>query len=310
MYSLSTCWNSTRHTEGREMLREIRDLGFEYAELSHGIRMSLVPGILEAVAAGEIKISSLHNFCPLPMGINYAAPNVFKFSSDDPRERENARKHTLKTIEMAERVGAGLIVLHTGAVELRGFWGSIDYNEKLEAMLEAGQKDSPKYAKLVSEMLGRREKPKDRAMEHAADIIRQVAEVAGAKGILLGIENREAVEEIPFDDEIGFFLGDLPENVRYWHDTGHAQIKENLGLIVQHSMHVESLADRLAGFHVHDVKPPGMDHCPPGSGMIDFAALAPFVKPTHRKVLELNPGVSPDDVRTGFEFVRKVWGPE
>ncbi len=292
------------------MLREIRDLGFEYAELSHGIRMSLVPGILEAVAAGEIKISSLHNFCPLPMGINYAAPNVFKFSSDDPRERENARKHTLKTIEMAERVGAGLIVLHTGAVELRGFWGSIDYNEKLEAMLEAGQKDSPKYAKLVSEMLGRREKPKDRAMEHAADIIRQVAEVAGAKGILLGIENREAVEEIPFDDEIGFFLGDLPENVRYWHDTGHAQIKENLGLIVQHSMHVESLADRLAGFHVHDVKPPGMDHCPPGSGMIDFAALAPFVKPTHRKVLELNPGVSPDDVRTGFEFVRKVWGPE
>ncbi len=36
MYSLSTCWNSGRHTDGRAMLREIRDLGFEYAELSHG----------------------------------------------------------------------------------------------------------------------------------------------------------------------------------------------------------------------------------------------------------------------------------
>ena len=292
------------------MLREIRDLGFEYAELSHGIRMSLVPGILESVEAGDIKISSLHNFCPLPMGINYAAPNVFKFSSDDARERENARKHTLKTIEMAERVGAGLIVLHTGAVELRGFWGSIDYNEKLEAMLEAGQKDTPRYAKLVAEMLARRDKPKERALEHAADLIRHVAEVAGSKGILLGIENREAVEEIPFDDEIAFFLEDLPENVRYWHDTGHAQIKENLGLIVQHAMHVESLSERLAGFHVHDVKPPGMDHCPPGRGMIDFAALAPFVKPAHRKVLELNPGVPPEDVRTGYEFIRKAWGNE
>ena len=30
------------------MLREIRDLGFEYAELSHGTRISLLPGIIEA----------------------------------------------------------------------------------------------------------------------------------------------------------------------------------------------------------------------------------------------------------------------
>ena len=32
MYSFSTCWNSHRHTDGRAMLEEIRDLGFEYAE--------------------------------------------------------------------------------------------------------------------------------------------------------------------------------------------------------------------------------------------------------------------------------------
>ena len=44
MYSLSSCWNSNRHTDGRAMLREIRELGFDYAELSHGIRISLLPG--------------------------------------------------------------------------------------------------------------------------------------------------------------------------------------------------------------------------------------------------------------------------
>ena len=54
MYSLSTCWNSSRHQDGGDMLREIRDLGFEYAELSHGIRVSLVPGIIDAVEAGVI----------------------------------------------------------------------------------------------------------------------------------------------------------------------------------------------------------------------------------------------------------------
>ena len=70
MYSFSTCWNSHRHTDGRAMLEEIRDLGFEFAELSHGIRLSLVPGIMQAVEAGVIKISTLHNFCPLPIGCN------------------------------------------------------------------------------------------------------------------------------------------------------------------------------------------------------------------------------------------------
>src|SRR3977135_4125623 len=103
MYSLSSCWNSNRHTDGAAMLREIRGMGFEYAELSHGIRISLLPGILQAVDAGEIKISSLHNFCPLPMGVEHAAPNIFKFTSDDRRERENAWRHTVKTLERAER---------------------------------------------------------------------------------------------------------------------------------------------------------------------------------------------------------------
>src|SRR6202050_1984236 len=104
MYSFSTCWNSHRHTDGRAMLREIQSLGFEWAELSHGIRISLLPGIIEAVDAGEMKISSLHNFCPLPMGVNHAAPNLYLFSSPDPRERDCAFKHSVKTIEMAARL--------------------------------------------------------------------------------------------------------------------------------------------------------------------------------------------------------------
>ena len=107
MYSLSTCWNSHRHTDGRAMLREIRDLGFQYAELSHGTRISLLSGILEAVDAGEMRISSLHNFCPLPMGVTYAAPNLYQFSAERPRERELAQRYTVKTIEFAVRVKAG-----------------------------------------------------------------------------------------------------------------------------------------------------------------------------------------------------------
>src|SRR5580704_7087000 len=142
MYALSSCSNSKRHTDGRAMLREIRALGFEYAELSHGIRISLLPGIFEAVDAGEIKISSLHNFCPLPMGVNHAAPNLYRFSSSDRRERENAWRHSVKTIETAARVKAPAVVLHMGSIDMK------EYTDRLLEMLQKGQKESAKYAAL------------------------------------------------------------------------------------------------------------------------------------------------------------------
>ena len=124
------------------MLHEIRDLGFEYAELSHGIRISLLPGIFAAVDAGEMKISSVHNFCPLPMGVDRPAPNIYKFSSDDRRERESALKHTLKTLDTAVRVKASLIVLHMGCIDMK------DYTDKLVDLVGEGKKDTPKYQKL------------------------------------------------------------------------------------------------------------------------------------------------------------------
>ena len=286
------------------MLREIRDLGFEYAELSHGIRISLLPGVLEAVDANEIKISTLHNFCPLPMGINYAAPNIFKFTSADRRERENAFKHTLKTLETAERVGAKLVVLHMGAIDMK------DYTDRLIEMVGANEKDSPKYEKLCNELIEKREQKKEKFTEAAYEMLRQIQQHAERRGLKLGIENREALEEIPFETDFTLFFAEFQnETVRYWHDCGHAQIKHNLGFI-DHAMHLETMSPWLHGFHIHDVQFPGRDHCPPGSGMIDWTALKPFVKPEHIKVLELSPGVQPQDVLTGFAHLKSVWGEE
>jgi sugar phosphate isomerase/epimerase len=304
MYSLSTCWNSSRHTDGRAMLREIRDLGFDYAELSHGIRISLLPGILEAVDAGEIKISTLHNFCPLPIGVNHAAPNLFKFTSLDARERENAYRHSLKTLETAARLKAQLVVLHMGCIDMK------EYTDRLLDMLENGEKESPKFRKLCMELEEKREQKKEKHVQLAADMLNRLAEQAERYGLKLGIENREALEEIPLESDFGLFFREFPQPcVCYWHDTGHAQIKENLGFI-QHAMHLEAMADRLAGFHIHDVQFPGRDHCPPGSGMIDFAALKPFVRPEHIKVFELNPGLDVGDVRSGVAHVKAIWGSE
>ncbi|MEW6307373.1 MAG: sugar phosphate isomerase/epimerase, partial [Verrucomicrobiota bacterium] len=274
------------------------------AELSHGIRISLLPGILQAVDAGEIKISSLHNFCPLPLGVNRANPNIFQFSSPDNREWNNALRYSVKTIETAARVKAQLVVLHLGSVSMS------DYTDRLIELVDADQKDSPKYAALCEEVLEKRERRKKKYVERTQELLALLVDHANKHGVKLGLENREALEEIPFESDFRLFLKDFPQPcIGYWHDTGHAQIKENLGFI-HHVMHLESVADRLFGFHVHDVRYPARDHCPPGTGAIDFAALKPFVKPEHIKVFEIMPGVPPEDLKRGVATLKAIWGEE
>lgn len=302
MYSFSTCWNSNRHTDGRAMLREIRDLGFEFAELSHGTRISLVPGILDAVNAGEIKISSLHNFCPLPMGVNHSAPNLYEFSDERDRYRDLAIRHTLKTLEFATRVKAPLVVLHVGSIEMK------NYTDKLIEMLERGEKETSKYQKLCAEAEKKRESAKKEFWQRTVDSLKKLLPEAEKRGVKLGIECRHSLEELPVESDFHFLFQEITSpNLVYWHDCGHAQIKENLGFI-HHAIHLESQRDRLAGFHIHDVQFPGRDHCAPGTGMIDYAALKPSVKPEQIKVFEFDPRMSADDAKAGVAHVKGIWG--
>jgi len=283
------------------MLREIRDLGFEYAELSHGTRISLLPGIIEAVEAGEIKISSLHNFCPLPMGVNNSAPNLYQFSSERPRERDLAFRYTIKTIEMAERLKAPVVVLHLGSIEMK------DYTDRLLEMVGRGEKETPKYEKLCAELDQKREAKKEAFFERTKEMLKKILPEAESRGIKLGAENRQALEELPCESDFQFMFRELNSpNLVYWHDTGHAQIKENLGFI-PHLMHLESLRDHLFGFHIHDVHFPGRDHCAPGTGTIDFAAIKSLLKPDHIRVFELSPSLPVEDLRKGTSYIQELW---
>ena len=97
--------------------------------------------------------------------------------------------------------------------------------------------------------------------------VNEMLDYAAQKGIKLGFENREKFEELPLDADYPEFLAGLPATapVGYWHDTGHADIKEGMGLL-QHRAHLEKLAPRTLGFHLHDVTPTGEDHHPLGAG--------------------------------------------
>jgi sugar phosphate isomerase/epimerase len=95
--------------------------------------------------------------------------------------------------------------------------------------------------------------------------------------------------------------------IRYWHDVGHGQIRQNLGLINQDRW-LERLSPWLAGMHVHDVVPPAMDHVMPPKGKVDFSRLKKFAQADIVRVIEPSSRTTREDVEMGFKFFKEAWG--
>lgn len=280
------------------MLAEMRDLGFERAELSHGIRMDLVPGILKAVGENLIAISSVHNFCPLPPVVTRPAPNLFQPSARSRKERALWLLHSRRTLEFAARVRAPLVVMHSGSAPFRFFSPA--------PALEAGPAADPAaHAKAMRRL----RRGSARALDRVVVSYRALAPDAQRLGLQLALENREDALELPLDD--GFpdlFEALAPETCfSAWHDTGHARIKHELGLL-DHDTHLASVADRLIGFHLHDVDERQRDHRPPGTGSVDFEMIARHVRPHHALIFEPHPSLSPEEISESRAFLLRVLG--
>ncbi|HWA85485.1 MAG TPA: TIM barrel protein [Opitutus sp.] len=291
------------------MAREMADLGFEWIELSHGIRITLVPGILRAVEEGVVKISSTHNFCPLPTGVVQAAPNLFEPSSLDAREHEQWLRHTKRSIDFAAQVRAPVLVCHLGSVKF--FWMSPGRKLKSYARLHptAAIPQDGRYQSLLAKARAKLRKRMPPYWEKTQQGVNAVLAHAKEKGVRLGFENREKFEELPMDDDFPAFIGGLPAEspVGYWHDTGHADIKTTMGMI-DHRAHLEKLAGHLIGFHLHDVDAQDQDHQPIGAGHVDFRMVSEFWRPEHLLVLELSPRVAVEDVRASKQRIEALIG--
>jgi len=305
--ALSTCWCSSRHQDGYEMIKEMAGLGFEWVELSHGVKITLVPGILRALEEGIIKVASCHNFCPLPTGVTHAAPNLYMPTSKDSRERDQWLRHSKRSVDFASQVGARKLVLHLGCVEFLWFNPEAKVGKFLAAHPGAGRGQDAAYQKLLAGALA---KIRDRKTVHW-DYLRQGLEAllphAAAKGIALGFENREKLDELPLDADFPGLIASLSPTAPagYWHDTGHAHIKAGMG-VIDHRAHLVQNAPRAIGFHLHDVNDAGHDHQPVGSGLVDFAMVSEFWRAEHTLVIELSPRVATEDVAASKRQVEKL----
>jgi sugar phosphate isomerase/epimerase len=303
MISFSTCWNSGRHTAGDEMLREIKtELGFDTIELGHGIRLSLVPGIQKMFDSGQVRFSSLHNFCPLPVEVMVASPDCYEFSAVLPEDRERAVRQTFQTIDFAERLGAPFVVLHLGQVKMQPI------TDQLIMMTKAGKHLSRGYVRAKLKAVKTRERRASVHLKRVKDCLDRIVEHAASKNVRIALESRRGYEEIPSERELPSLLNELnSEKVGYWHDFGHSQIKENLGFS-DHAEWLGSVGSKAFGCHVQDCVWPAKDHEAPFTGGIDFDKLVPLLPTNCLFVWEMNPNKTADAIRESVRIWKERFG--
>jgi sugar phosphate isomerase/epimerase len=296
---MSTSWNAAAARDGKQILDEIRSLGFNTLEVDYRVTAEAALEILNQVRRESIKVASVHNFTPLPPGEKPSDRGGHKLSltSLDESERQHAVDLTLVSAELAQQLGARALILHLGETDLdRG------YGRELAEMVKAGDASAPDARRL-------RERVRMERRERVAPFIEaglhSLLDILGAtrtSGLVICLENRYHYHQIPLPEEVLEIMRRIPTpRLRYWHDLGHAHTLEALGFL-SHLEALRLLKDHLFGMHIHDSLFTS-DHRAPGKGEIDFAAVLAETPAAALKVMELAPAVTREEIAAGLALL-------
>jgi len=298
MLAFSTCWNTSRHTDGEDLITEILELGFHHIELSHGMTITRMPGLERAFDNKMFKCSGVHNFFPSPTEIMMDAPDAYEFTHFKELDRMRAYKNSLKTLEEAARFEAKYVVLHMGTNHKMP---KDKWTKPLEKMLKEGKQEERKYQKRLEKFKKVREKTAKFYMLRAMHYLQLLEEKAKEYGLVLAVESRSHYEQVPTESEMEVMMKHFEDSdhVQYWHDFGHVHRKHNLGLL-DHGEWLGTMEPYLYGGHLHDVQWPTRDHRIPFQGEIPYEDLMASFTPEMPLVWELGPSRKAEDIKAAL----------
>ncbi len=302
-FGISISWNSFRHTDGEQIINEIKSVGFNEIELSFNLPSQTLEEIYDSFCQGGIKVLSVHNFCPIPDGLKReeALPDFFSIASCNEQSRKKAIIQAKKSIDTASRFHAKAVVLHSGRVEIP------DKTKDLIRLYDQGLKNKRVFVDLRNEIKKERKEKAAMFFERTLKSLEEINRYAVSNDICLGIETRNYYREIPSFDEIGIILKEFKgSNIFYWHDCGHAQIMENLGFF-KHSDFLLAYGRSMIGMHIHDVVGCS-DHIAPFTGEIDFTLLKPYFRENMIKIIEAHHPETEDNLRKSKSLLEEMTG--
>jgi sugar phosphate isomerase/epimerase len=300
-FSVSTHWNTFRHVTGEAMVEEILGLGVDAVELGYDLRIDMVPGVRNMVQSGAIKVLSVHNFCPVPMGAHRGHPELYTPGSTDRQVRDLAVTHMSRTIAFAAEMGAKVVVAHAGNVDMTRM------SRDLYDWCQQGKQFTPAYEKLKLKTLALRDKKAPKQIGYLKESIDRLLPVLAQYNIALAFENLPTWEAIPTEIEMETLMKEYNSPyLKCWFDFGHGQIRQNLGFINAERW-AERLSPWLAGMHIHDVKPPVHDHVMPPRGHIPFDRYTEVAQRDVVRVIEPAPGTAAEEIKEAIAFLNKCW---
>jgi len=300
MIALSTSWNSWKHSKAKDIITEIKSMGFSAIELNFSLNKAIVDEMIKLKAHKAINVVSLHNFCPIPPGISRkkASPDIFSLSAVNERARQKALKYTKKTIDVASKIGAKAVVLHLGRIETK------EKIRKLASLYEKPNKQA--YKRLKAQMFKDRKQKAEPFFKQALKSIDELSSYAQDKKVKLGLENRYYFYEIPSIEEMQIILKAFPKPaLYYWHDVGHAQVYDYLGLASHREM-LDKFASHMLGVHLHDIDKID-DHRAPLKGKFDFRQLVPYINKSTLKIIEAHHPATAKEITQAKKYLEKLF---
>ena len=302
-YSFSTSWNTKRHTNGREMINEIKELGFGQVELNYNVPEEMLKSITPMIDKGEIKVSSVHNVFPFYEDKDYGTDTPM-LGFDDVEKRKKAVDLLINSIEYADRLGAKGVVVHPGEVPF-----SYNIDTELKNIWREKGKDSKEYQSLWNEMLHRRNELAPIYTKRIQDSLEEAADFIVKKNInvKIGIETRARCYQIPTLKEADQIIDNLKGSPVYlWYDVGHGMIMESMGLY-DNVNEVQQMKDKILGVHIHETIDLVDHYCPyiHSGDNVTFDSFLEVIDAAPLKVYELKGNCSEQQIEDSYQLMTK-----
>jgi len=291
--ALSTLWAIHNFPTLQDFCTAAGRMGFRHIELNHQVNS----GHLEGLDLAGYRVSSVHEPCPADISTETLRNEDWLISAVDEEKRLKGMEAVKRSIDLAARLGAPLVVVHAGNVQ-----ADVGLERDLKTLVKTGQHFTEEYERLRERFMHQRREVSGPRLEAVKESLVELVDYASRGGVTLGLENRYHYMDIPTPDEMETLLQlAQPGRLGFWLDTGHAHALGVLGLVDEAEWSAR-FADRIVGIHFHDAIGT-RDHNSPGRGEIDFAGLAARLPASAQRTLEIRPDVTAVQLKLGIQYL-------
>jgi HAD superfamily hydrolase (TIGR01509 family) len=288
--SLSTMWAIKTLPALEDFFEFARRTGFARIELNHKVTSAMLAGI----ALERYRFSSVHEPCPADISADELKKRDWLISSTNEENRCEGVKAIRRTIDLAHKVGAPVIVIHAGQAHPDSL-----PEKELRSLLASGKRDTGEYRDIQQKMIATRSEKAAESFEAVRKSLVELLAYAEETSVCLGIENRYHYNEFPSPDELEkllYLAG--PDRIGFLYDVGHAEALDRLGFY-SHKEWLKRFGSRIVGTHLHDMIGT-TDHYAPGLGSVDFSMIATYLPETAYRTCEFQTFNTPEQVKAGL----------